>query len=87
MTYQPHSPPDELAHSKHHKGVVDGLEWGVPDSAEGSRVVLEGVQYGRGKTRGVGRVVCVDGDVADRKGKLATKVCPICSLQPERVAN
>ena len=44
------------------------------DGAEGMRVVLEGVAFGKGKMRGTARVVCVDGDVRE-KGKLGLKAC------------
>ena len=56
---------------------MNGLEWGVLDGAEGMRVVLEGVAFGKGKTRGTARVVCVDGDVRE-KGRLGLKVRPLC---------
>ncbi|KAL7414022.1 hypothetical protein BDY24DRAFT_43707 [Mrakia frigida] len=79
MTYQPLSPSDETAHDKHHKGVVNGIEWGVADGAEGMRVVLEGISFGKGKSKGTARVVCVDGDVKE-KGKLGLKISALHSL-------
>lgn len=73
MTYQPLAPADEATHAKHHRGVVEGLDW-LPDASSSSsnsmppgvRVVEDSVRFGK---NGRGRILCVDGSVEGRVAK------------------